>query len=253
MNYSIYISSCVEVPIFFVPSEFLRYKLLNPMQLATQGSLDSACLALLFGWGINLSGGYHHATCCKGQGFCIYSDITMIVNYTRKWFPNKVRKFLIIDLDAHQGNGYERDLMGDSDVYIIDVFNPDIYPGDQMAKEAINQEIHVNYRDNDEKYLKKVKNGINSSLKEFKPDLVIYNAGTDCLEGDPLGNLNVSPQGIIDRDELVFKNFIEKKIPIVMLMSGGYQKTNGEIIGNSILNLFSKYDLLKSFPNFDDL
>jgi histone deacetylase 11 len=132
-----YITYCVEVPVFFVPSEFLRYRLLNPMQLASQGSLDSACLAILYGWSINLSGGYHHATCSKGQGFCIYSDITMIVYYLRKWFPKITNKFMIIDLDAHQGNGYERDLMNDENIYIIDVFNPNIYPCDYYAKKSI--------------------------------------------------------------------------------------------------------------------
>jgi len=39
MNYSLYLSKCVEIPICFVPSEFLRYRLLNPMMLATQGSI----------------------------------------------------------------------------------------------------------------------------------------------------------------------------------------------------------------------
>ena len=52
---------------------------------------------------------------------------------------------------------------------------------------------------------------------------MIYNAGTDCMVGDPLGNLNLSEQGIIDRDELVFKYAYEThKVPMVMLLSGGY-------------------------------
>jgi histone deacetylase 11 len=35
----------------------------------------------------------------------------------------------------------------------------------------------------------------------FQPEFVIYNAGTDILENDPLGRMNISPQGIIRRDE----------------------------------------------------
>jgi acetoin utilization deacetylase AcuC-like enzyme len=34
-------------------------------------------------------------------------------------------------------------------------------------------------------------------LDEFKPDIVVYNAGTDVLEGDPLGNLSISPMVIV--------------------------------------------------------
>ena len=50
---------------------------------------------------------------------------------------------------------------------------------------------------------------INASMKKcfdtFKPDFVIYNAGTDCMCGDPLGRLNISEQGIVNRDEVVFE------------------------------------------------
>ena len=41
LNYSIYISKCIEIPLCIVPSEFLRYRLLNPMLLATQGSIGT--------------------------------------------------------------------------------------------------------------------------------------------------------------------------------------------------------------------
>lgn len=44
------------------------------------------------------------------------------------------------------------------------------------------------------------------ALVDFEPEFVIYNAGTDCLVGDPLGGLGVSEQGIIDRDEIVFQH-----------------------------------------------
>ena len=40
---------------------------------------------------------------------------------------------MIIDLDAHQGNGHERDFINDKDVHIVDAYNPSIYPGDQYA------------------------------------------------------------------------------------------------------------------------
>ena len=107
--YSAYICKCLEVPLFFLPAWFLRMKILVPMQRAVQGSVDTVCLALHKGWGINLAGGYHHATCNSGGGFCIYPDITFMVHFARKY--HGVRKVLIIDLDAHQGNGHERDFL----------------------------------------------------------------------------------------------------------------------------------------------
>ena len=104
-------------------------------------------------------------------------------------------------------------------------------------------EIHVDINDTDDKYLKKVSKAMTESLEEFTPDFLIYNAGTDCLEGDPLGHLIISDNGIIKRDELVFNLCLERKIPIAMLMSGGYQKSNGELIGRSIENIIIKNQL----------
>ena len=71
----------------------------------------------------------------------------------------------------------------------------------------------------------------------FAPDLVIYNAGTDCLAGDPLGLLSISESGIIKRDEMVFRKVHENNCPVVMVTSGGYQMSNASIIAKSICNL----------------
>ena len=35
---------------------------------------------------------------------------------------------------------------------------------------------------------------VDGALNEFHPDIVVYNAGTDILDGDPLGCLSISPQ-----------------------------------------------------------
>lgn len=188
LNYSIYLSKCVELPICFLPSEFLRYRVLNPMMKATQGSLESACMALEHGWAINLSGGYHHATCSSGGGFCIFPDITMVVHHLRKWHFDRVRKVMIIDLDAHQGNGHERDFLNDDEVFIVDCFNPHIYPADKFAMQVIKKEILVDSRDSDDEYIFKVDTGINEAIASFLPDFIIYNAGTDCMCNDPLGS-----------------------------------------------------------------
>lgn len=69
------------------------------MLYATSGTIDGVCLALQFGWAINLSGGYHHAHLNGGGGFCIYPDISLAINYLRRY--KMKRKVMIIDLDAH--------------------------------------------------------------------------------------------------------------------------------------------------------
>jgi len=65
---------------------------------------------------------------------------------------------------------------------------------------------------------------LTKAFETFKPDFVVYNAGTDCMIGDPLGCLSISEEGIVARDELVFRHAYEiNKVPIVMVLSGGYQ------------------------------
>lgn len=76
--------------------------------------------------------------------------------------------------------------------------------------------------------------------RRFNPELLVYNAGTDILEGDPLGRLKISPDGIALRDEKVFRFARKKNIPIVMLTSGGYMKSSARVIADSILNLEKK-------------
>ena len=82
------------------------------------------------------------------------------------------------------------------------------------------------------------------AIAEFQPEFIVYNAGTDCLFGDPLGRLNVSAHGIKKRDEIIFEWAIEKlKVPIVMLMSGGYQQSNAEVIQESITNIIERFKI----------
>ncbi|XP_074139775.1 histone deacetylase 11 isoform X2 [Sminthopsis crassicaudata] len=200
--------------------------------------LKAGKLAVERGWAINIGGGFHHCSSDRGGGFCAYADISLSIKFLFERVEG-VSKATIIDLDAHQGNGHERDFMDDSRVYIMDIYNRNIYPGDSFAKRAIKRKIELEWGTGDREYLQKVSQHVEEALKEHRPDVVIYNAGTDVLEGDPLGGLSVSARGIVKRDELVFQAARKHNIPILMVTSGGYQKESARIIADSILNLFN--------------
>ena len=59
--YTLPICKYVEMPLVVFPSFILRWRVLNPMLLATEGTILSALVAVEKGWAVNLSGGYHHA------------------------------------------------------------------------------------------------------------------------------------------------------------------------------------------------
>ena len=162
---------------------------MDPMLMAASGSILASQLALKTGWAINLSGGYHHASFHSGGGFCIYPDISLTVHYLRT--RRDIRKIMIIDLDAHQGNGYARDYPIDDELYIVDCYNSRIYPQDIDAKEAINKNMPIDKGTTDEEYIKLVES-VSMDFQYFKPEFVIYNAGTDILDEDPLGALHLA-------------------------------------------------------------
>ncbi|XP_030853161.1 histone deacetylase 11 isoform X1 [Strongylocentrotus purpuratus] len=241
-KWSISVAGITEIPpVALLPNYIVQKKVLRPLRLQTGGSILAAKLAMERGWAINIGGGFHHCSSKQGGGFCAYADITLALRFL--FHQGTIKKAMILDLDAHQGNGHERDFMQDKEsVYILDVYNRHIYPRDGFAKRGISRKVEVNYFIADEQYMTLVASNLEAALNEFVPDILVYNAGTDSLEGDPLGALSITPQGIIKRDMMVFEFARDrpKPIPIVMVTSGGYQRNNADIIAASILNLWRR-------------
>lgn len=187
----------------------------------------------------------HHASHNKAAGWCAFSDITLAIKVVRKATRGQIRKILVIDLDAHQGNGYQRDKMHfkDEDLVVLDVFNCQKFPKDGEAEKAIDVPIPVKCGINDQEYLSKLEEGLSKVSKGPRPDFLLYNAGADILQGDKNGQLNVSPEALAHRDQMVFKLALSLGVPICMLLSGGYSKKAASVVADSIQNLFEKFDL----------
>ncbi len=97
------IANAAEVPFLrFIPSSTLSEKLLLPIKWQTAGSVLAAKQALEHGWSINIGGGFHHSSAHKAEGFCFFADISLIMKILWNSVDDKL-KFMIIDLDAHQG------------------------------------------------------------------------------------------------------------------------------------------------------
>lgn len=233
------VATIAELPVAaLIPNAFLRRGLLDPMRYATGGTVLGANLALRYGWAINLSGGYHHAKADTGGGFCFFADIPVAVN--KLWEDKAELKVLVVDLDAHQGNGTASILSGDGRVHLFDIYNRDIYPRDGEARRHVAYDHPVGSGTGDAEYLALLRRELPRAVEETDPDLIIYNAGTDIFERDPLGGMAVTDRGIIARDEFVFRTAIGRHIPILMVLSGGYTMESAGIIARSIGNLIGK-------------
>ncbi len=239
LNDSATVARVAEMPMLrHFPNRILRNNLLLPMRYGAGGTVLGARLALAHGWAVNLSGGYHHAKRDGGEGFCFYADIPLALHFL--WKTRRDLRVLIIDLDAHQGNGFTSVLKDDPRVYILDVYNREVYPGDTDAMRYIDMDLPIPSGTGDAEYLGILARALPRAFRESRPHLVVYNAGVDILAGDPLGRLGVSGEGIIRRDEMVFSTAVQNRVPILMVLSGGYTRGSGELVGRSIENILRK-------------
>lgn len=230
-----------------LPNRTAYNAVVEPAKMATSGSILAGELALDYGWAINLGGGYHHASQSRYGGFCAIADISLSILHLRDNNP-EIKNVMIIDLDAHQGNGHQRDFAKDENTFIVDAYNASIYPQDTPAKAGIDVAVELSPLTQDEVYLAKIDTAIGTAFETFSPDIIYYIAGTDLLEGDGLGQLSISKDGVLKRDERVFRYAQDNNVPIVMLLAGGYQKNNAGIISESILRLTQTFNLEPS-PN----
>uniref|UniRef100_A0A0K0CVS2 Hist_deacetyl domain-containing protein n=1 Tax=Angiostrongylus cantonensis TaxID=6313 RepID=A0A0K0CVS2_ANGCA len=233
------LAKVIEVPIAcLIPTCITDKYFLKRMRYQCGGTVAACRIALDRGWAVHLGGGFHHAYRSSGGGFCVYADISLALKIL--FGMRLIEKAMIIDLDAHQGNGHERDFGNDERVFILDVYNPRIYPRDHQAERGISRSVHVGSMTSDAEYLRLVKRHFSAALSQFKCDLVVYNAGTDSLDHDPLGCLSLSQECIIRRDELVFDLCRQNETPIAMLTSGGYLMESANTIACSVRNLHEK-------------
>lgn len=207
------------------------------------GSLTATRLALKYGTAIHLGGGMHHASKNQGGGFCLYNDITACVEWLLK--SQAAKRVLIVDLDAHQGNGYEKDLeeaCRAGKVCILDAYAPLLfpYPTAEKEREMIHYYIPYEKGDKGNQFMPLLAEAIPLPFQEFYPDFVIYVAGTDTLEGDPLTGLGQSAEAIQDRDAMVVQVAQHYGVPIMMCMSGGYGTEVPRVVAESVANIMQR-------------
>jgi len=201
------------------------------------GATLQACRAALGGQGVaaNLAGGTHHAYAHKGSGFCVFNDVAvsaraMQAEWARQGPGHRLRplRVAIIDLDVHQGNGTAHVFQGDDTVFTLSVHGAKNFP---FRKEASDCDIELPDGCTDAPYLEAVEQGLLALESRFEPGLVIYLAGADPHEGDRLGRLKVSADGLEARDRRVFDWAWQRRVPLVMTMAGGYGHDLASTVG----------------------
>jgi len=171
----------------------------------------------------NLAGGTHHAYADKGGGFCVFNDFAvaarlMQAEHARQRGRAPLR-VAIVDLDVHQGNGTARIFASDPSVFTLSLHGARNFP---FRKEPSDLDVELPDGCADAEYLDAVDRALDELAHRFEPGLVLYLAGADPHEGDRLGRLKVSFDGLEARDRRVMDWAWQRRLPLVMAMGGGY-------------------------------
>jgi histone deacetylase 11 len=228
----------LEVPIIgLLPGVLIDWRILRPMRLATGGTVLACRLALENGVAINLGGGFHHAATAWGGGFCVYADAPLAATILHgERLANKV---MVVDLDAHQGNGTAAVFQEWPWASILDVYQEDLFPA---RKEREAYPIPLAAGTTGGEYLDILRDALPSVLDTVRPDLVIYNAGSDPFVDDPLAGLRLSTSDLAERDLLVVSMIREHSIPVAMVLSGGYSTESWRIHTDGIEGILTRFD-----------
>lgn len=184
--------------------------------LAAGGTILASRKALEKGWAVHLCGGFHHAFADKAEGFCYINDLAVAVKVIQK--EKTVERVAVIDCDLHQGNGTAAIFQGDDSVFTFSIHQRDLYP----IKQQSDLDIHLPIGVADEEYMTHLRYAIPKIFREFEPDFVLYQAGADPYKQDQLGNLALSISGLQQRDEFIFQECKNHKVPIAVTLGGGY-------------------------------
>ena len=192
--------------------------------VATGGTVLASKLAINYGIACNTAGGSHHAIYDEGAGFCVFNDVAVAAKYLlNRGLANKI---LIVDLDVHQGNGNSEIFKNENNVFTFSMHTKVNYPPIK-SKSDLDIELEQNMKDDE--YLDILKQNL-IFLSDFNFDFVFYIAGVDIHLDDRLGKLKITDKGIYKRDEMVIRNFFNKRIPICGVLGGGYNKDFKKLI-----------------------
>ncbi|MGA3053567.1 MAG: histone deacetylase [Candidatus Korobacteraceae bacterium] len=218
-------------------------QVVDAFMLHTGGSILAAEHALEDGVGINMGGGFHHAFPEHGEGFCMINDFAVAIRAMQK--RGRIRRAMTVDCDVHQGNGTafifgsprprpntlpsaaglrgpQRTTMTEGcskDVFTISLHQENNYP---FVKPPSSIDVNLPDGCGDAEYLAWVDNALSSGLRLFEPELICYVAGADPYRDDQLGGLDLSIEGLKQRDELVFRVARARDIPVMVTYAGGY-------------------------------
>jgi acetoin utilization deacetylase AcuC-like enzyme len=192
-------------------------QMLERARRSVGATIAASHAALADGCAANLAGGTHHSFADRGEGYCVFNDVAVAARGLQR--DGLARHIAVIDCDVHQGNGTATIFADDPDVFTFSMHGARNYP---FKKELSDLDVELDDGTGDELYLDRLAHAVDVVFDRSRPDVVFYLAGADPYEGDRLGRLKLTIDGLRRRDQLVMSRCETLDVPLVVTMSGGY-------------------------------
>ncbi len=191
--------------------------LVKRSMISPNGTLMTGAIALNHGIACHLAGGTHHAHYDHGRGYCVFNDLAVAAKSLIA--QNKAKQILIFDCDVHQGDGTATILADDPNIFTCSIHCEKNFPHHKATSDL---DVGLPKGLSDEAYIEVVHHTLLKAIKLSKPDLIFYDAGVDIYAHDGLGYLNISLNGILQRELMVLKTIKSHHIPVATVIGGGY-------------------------------
>jgi len=201
--------------------------------LCAGGTTMTARIALEDGASVHLGGGFHHAFTGHGEGFCLLNDVAVAARTLHA--GGGVKRTLIVDLDVHHGNGTAEIFRDDPTVFTFSMHEERNYP---VVKPPGDLDLGLDRGTGDAAYLGLLERHLQKVLDAHEFDLLLYLAGADPYEGDQLGGLGLSKEGLRRRDAEVLGQARMRGVPVAVVLAGGYafdEEDTVEIHRNTVI------------------
>lgn len=187
----------------------------------------------------------HHAEPDKAMGFCLFNNIAIAA---QEALTQGMKKIMVIDFDAHHGNGTQEAFKDDERTAFISTHQWGIYPGTgwitdlpHAKKRIVN--VPLNAYAGDETFTVICDQVFKPFVKSFQPEMLLISVGFDAHWRDPLTALGLTTQGFYNVSKYLVdlaNEFCNEKI--VFVLEGGYE---AQVVSHGVGAVFSA---LTNFP-----
>ena len=163
-----------------------------------------------------IGAGGHHAGYRQFWGACCFNDVVIALTRTREISP--LKRFAIVDTDAHHADGTSQLIRDDPEVFLLCFCGVDYR---SQAGNEVDVNVHrLNWnQDADSQYLEKVRQHL-PLVAEFKPDLLIWYYGFDTHHED-YGSIGLSEAAYFAICDLMITTATELNVPLQVVLGGG--------------------------------